>query len=119
MKKLALLTLIAAFVFGVQPQNATAAEITDGPSLALPTGNAKIELNAESILNVLVETAGDRERVTISILNSHQQVVLEKVLIADGRGEMVELDLKALKEGGYYVKVSSNTIDATEKIRIR
>lgn len=118
MKKLAYITLIAAFVFGVQTQEAFSSE---NNAIEIERGGkgearAAFDQNSE-ILHVSMHVAGGRERVQILVYNSNGNVVAKEAVVATSRGLDVQIDLAGTPGGAYAVKVVSESIKMSTRFK--
>lgn len=121
MKNLNYIIAMVTLVLGLQfSSNAhTVLETVDGPTTTLPKGNADAEyVAAEQAIIVNMATAGDRERVYVSVANSRGQVIAREYVIVDGKGAQTQIAMRGVREGTYVVKVKSNTILYSAKLHI-
>ena len=116
MKKLAYITLIAACVFGLQPQNAFSAENNAIEMEKGGKGTVKIlmDQNAE-VLNLFISPAG-KEKAYI-IVNFAGNTVAKQTLMIYPQDNVVEIDLAGMSRGTYTVKVVSDSIEFKENFR--
>lgn len=115
MKKVTYIALIAAFVFGAQPQEAFS---NTNDAIEMERGGkayAEIAFNNRSdILTVSLKTGGDKENVTVNIMQGNE-FVLKEVFVVDGHGRKFEISLKDMPRGNYDVKVLSDSIQFEEQ----
>lgn len=117
MNKVAYIALIAAFVFGAQPQEAfsntnDAIEMERG-------GKAYAEIafnNKTDILTITLQTEGEKEKVTVGIMRGNEFVTKE-VFMVDGHGRKFEINLKEMPRGDYYVRALSDSIQFGEQFQ--
>lgn len=123
MKKLSYITLMVALLMGLQFSTyaSSISETVDGPTLSTaPTGDATAEyVAAEEAIVVDMVTAGDRERVLVTVTNPRGQVVAREYVVANGKGAQTHIEMRGAPEGSYLIEVSSNTIEYTAKMQIR
>lgn len=118
MKKLAYITLIAAFVFGVQPQEAFSTENNAIDMEKGGKGEARIafDQNSETLL-VSMRTAGAKESVQIYVANAKGTVVAKEIAVVGGQGFDLKMDLRGLPGGVYQVKVISQSIRMGDRFK--
>ena len=118
MKKLAYITLIAAFIFGVQTQQAFSA--TDNAEVEVvksERGEAKVVYNYKTETLILsLRTAHGTEKVMVTVAHNNA-IVAKEVLLAAGRMRDYHIDLAGMPAGEYQVKVSSKTIALGERFK--
>lgn len=106
MKTLTNIALIAAFIFGVQPQEAFSADNNKVEMAAAETGEARIGYDGRrDILTLSLKTSGDSERAVVYISNSNGQTVIKEVFLVQGRAQTFEIELAGLAGGVYNAKV--------------
>lgn len=121
MKNLSYIISMVTLVLGLQiSSNAhSMLETVDGPSTTIPTGNAGAEyFSVDQAIVVSMATAGDRERVLVTVENSRGQVVAQEYIIVDGKGAQTRFEMRGQPEGFYVVTVTSNTIQYVAKLQI-
>ena len=117
MKKLAYITLIAAFIFGVQTQEAFSSELNAFEMEERGEGHARIGYDDNSeTLTLVLATAGMKERVIVQVL-SDRNVVIKEMFMVTGRAQTFEIDMAGLPGGAYTVQVTSKSLKETTRIK--
>ncbi len=117
MKKLAYITLIAAFIFGTQPQEAFSTE--SNVFEMEERGEAQVRIGYDDnsqTLTLVMATAGAKERVIVQVL-SDRNVVLQEVYMVTSRTQTFEIDMAGLPEGAYTVNVTSKSFKESTRIK--
>lgn len=117
MKKLVYLTLIGAFLFGVQSQEVFSADNKTDKLEAAGTGEAQIAYDSRhDILSFSLRTAGDRERA-IAYVAHNGKVVIKEVFVCSGRLQTFEIDMAGMESGAYYVKIFAPSFRESAKFK--
>lgn len=121
MKKAAFLSLIAAFVFGLNIPQANAATVTEeGPSTRIPASGAEIIwYDATGELVISVSKVAKRERIFVDILGKNDKLILSDVFLAEGTNTIYEVNLEGVEAGLYQVYVHSESIDTKSQINVK
>jgi len=116
MKKLAYITLIAACVFGLQPQEAFSTENNAIEMEKGGKGSVKILMNQNTeVLSLFISPAG-KEKAQV-IVHFAGNSVAKQTLMIFPKDNVVEIDLAGMSAGTYTVKVVSESIEFKENFR--
>lgn len=117
MKKLAYITLIAAFIFGVQTQKAFSTELNAFEMEERGEGHARIGYDdAAEKLTISMATAVERERVIVQVI-SNRNIVIQEVFLVTNRTQTFEIDMAGVPGGAYTVLVKSKFFKESTRIK--
>lgn len=117
MKKLAYITLAAAFIFGVQPQEAFS---TENNILEIEESvNEQVRIGyderKETLLLVL-ESNGDTERALVQV-EQNGKTYIKEALMVTGRSQTFEIDMSGLPGGAYTASVVAPSFKAVTRFK--
>lgn len=114
MKKLAYISLVAACIFGVQPQKAFSAteSAIEAEVVAGSNVNVRVQFSeATQTLNIKTSNNGKKEKVLVYVSSRKDGVVAKEMFVLHPKtGGLCAVDLSHLTSGVYDVKISSPSI---------
>lgn len=107
MKTLTNIVLIAAFIFGVQPQEAFSANDNTVEMAAAENGEARIAYDDRNdVITLGLKTEGGQERAQVHVLqHATGKTVIKEVFLVSNRAQSFEIDMSGMESGAYSVKV--------------
>jgi len=118
MKKITLITFIAAFAFGFNPLNSHAQSLS-GPSFSsTPSGSTSMyyEQISETLIMRMVLPSG-QELVDIKVLDDMGKIIHGEKALVHARGTVVEISLAGHEEGLYFLEVRGSAFDFSERFK--
>lgn len=117
MKKLAYITLIAAFVFGVQTQKGFSSDNNTFALEEIVNENVRIGYDeANQNLNLVLVSDYASERVAVQVFSGRTMVIKEMLVITD-RSQTFNIDLSDLPSGAYTVMVTGRSFKLNQRIK--
>lgn len=117
MKKLAYITLIAAFVFGVQTQKGFSSDNNTFALEEIENENVRIGYDeANQNLNLVLVSDYASERVAVQVFSGRTMVIKEMLVITD-RSQTFNIDLSDLPNGAYTVMVTGRSFKLNQRIK--
>lgn len=110
MKNVTYIALIAAFIFGAQPQDAFSA---NDCTVEMEKGGEKegkiVFDSGNEVLLLTLQSENRSERATVYVAHEGSVVATERFIVT-GRAHTFEMDLAGLPGGAYTVKVVGPTV---------
>ena len=117
MKKVALITMIAAFAFGNSSQNSVAAN-SDNAIEEVRGGSVGMNYDdATDMLSLRITTNGKLQRVSITVMNSQRQVVHKQLVVLTDVSSIVDVPLAGHADGAYTLQVKGDTISYATRFK--
>lgn len=118
MKSLIYLSLITAFVFGLNLPNANATAKNDKVSMESLEVYAQAHYNeASQVLTLRMSVPEGKDRVMIYLASRRGNVVFKDKTIVSTRGTIVEIPMADLPEGNYFLRVKGSQISYSTRIK--
>jgi hypothetical protein len=119
MKKLAILSVLGAFIFGFNGTPVQAGNNGTENAVVIISGTAQAAFNdVTEVITLRMASAQRQERVSIILSsNATGQTVFEDKLIVDNKGAVLEIPMAGLKAGMYTLRVNGQTIKLSDRFK--